>query len=131
MNDGNSVRVHLGARSYDVRIGRGLIDDAARHIAPLLRRPKVAVITDETVAMAQLMRLNLALEAGGIALTALALPPGEATKSWDNLSRTVEWLLEHKVERGDVVVAFGGGVIGDLAGFAAAILRREIGRAHV
>jgi 3-dehydroquinate synthase len=126
MTDGSTVRVDLGARAYEVRIGRGLIDDAALHIAPLLRRPKVAVITDETVAMAHLMRLNLALERAGITLTALALPPGEGTKSWPYLSRAVEWLLEHKVERGDIVVAFGGGVIGDLAGFAAAILRRGV-----
>lgn len=122
----DDIRVALGARSYDVRIGPGLIGDAAAHIAPLLRRPKVAVITDETVAMTHLMRLTVALEARGIALTALALPAGEATKSWPYLSRAVEWLLEHKVERGDVVVAFGGGVIGDLAGFAAAILRRGV-----
>ncbi len=126
MNRADVVRVDLGARSYDVRIGRGLIDDAARHLAPLLRRPKVAVITDETVAMAHLMRLNLALEAAGIALTALALPAGEATKSWDHLARAVDWMLDHRVERGDLVVALGGGVIGDLAGFAAAILRRGV-----
>jgi 3-dehydroquinate synthase len=120
------VRVELGSRSYEVRIAAGLIDDAAGHIAPLLRRPKVVVITDETVALAHLMRLNLSFEARGIAITALALPAGEATKSWEYLSRAVEWMLEHKVERGDLVVAFGGGVIGDLAGFAAAILRRGV-----
>jgi 3-dehydroquinate synthase len=122
----DKVHVDLGSRSYDVRIGPGLIDGAAAEIAPLLRRKKVAVITDETVAMIHLMRLTVALEAGGISLTALALPAGERTKSWEYLTRTVDWLLEHKVERGDVVVAFGGGVIGDLAGFAAAILRRGV-----
>ena len=120
------VAVNLGARSYQVRIGPGLIEEAAIHLAPLLRRPRVAVITDQTVATTHLMRLTVALEAQGIGLTALALPAGEATKSWPLLTRTVEWLLEHKVERGDVVVAFGGGVIGDLAGFAAAILRRGV-----
>ncbi len=124
--DQDVVRVELGARAYEVRIGAGLIDRAGAHIAPLLRRPKVAVITDETVAAAHLMRLNLALEGQGIALTALALPVGEATKSWEYLSRAVEWLLEHKVERGDLVIAFGGGVVGDLAGFAASILRRGV-----
>ncbi len=120
------VRVELGARSYDVVIGRRLLDDAHAHIAPLLRRRKVAVITDETVAMTHLLRLSLGLEAHGISLTALALPTGEGTKSWQYFSRAVEWLLEHKVERGDVVVALGGGVIGDLAGFAAAVLRRGV-----
>ncbi len=120
------VHVELGSRSYEVRIGSGLIADAARQIGPILRRKKVAVITDETVAMTHLMRLTVALEAGGISLTALALPAGESTKSWLYLTRAVDWLLEHKVERGDVIVAFGGGVIGDLAGFAAAILRRGV-----
>lgn len=121
-----TVAVNLGTRSYDVRIGAGLLDRAAVEIAPFLRRQKVAVITDETVANAHLMQLSAALLAGGIAMTALSLPPGEATKGWPQLERTVEWLLEQKVERGDIVIAFGGGVVGDLAGFAAAILRRGV-----
>lgn len=120
------VSVDLGARSYEVRIGRGLLDLAGAEIAPLLRRPKVAVVTDETVADAHLMQLGASFGAAGIVMTALSLPPGEATKGWAQLERTVEWLLEQKVERGDVVVAFGGGVVGDLAGFAAAILRRGV-----
>lgn len=120
------VRVELGARSYDVRIGRGLLGRAAKEIAPFLRRQRVAVITDETVAAAHLHRLADALATGGIAMTALVLPPGEATKGWVQLERTLDWLLDQKVERGDMVVALGGGVIGDLAGFAAAILRRGV-----
>ncbi len=120
------VPVDLGSRSYQVRIGRGLLDRAASEIAPLLRRQKVAVITDETVAEAHLLCLADSFLAQGITMTALSLPPGEATKGWEQTERTVEWLLEQKVERGDVVVAFGGGVVGDLAGFAAAILRRGV-----
>jgi 3-dehydroquinate synthase len=120
------VAVDLGPRSYEVLIGQGLVARAGEFIAPLLRRPKVAVITDQTVAEAHLLGLTIALEEKGIALTALALPPGEATKSWDYLTRATEWMLEHKVERGDLVVALGGGVIGDLAGFAASILRRGV-----
>ena len=120
------VQVNLGPRSYEVRIGRGLLARAAVEIAPLLNRPKVAVITDETVAAAHLERLADSFLAQGILMTALALPPGEATKGWQQAERTVEWLLEQKVERGDVIVAFGGGVVGDLAGFAAAILRRGV-----
>jgi 3-dehydroquinate synthase len=120
------VPVDLGTRSYEVRIGRGLLDRAASEIAPLLRRQKLAVITDETVAEAHLMRLASSFLAQGIVMTALSLPPGEATKGWMQTERTVEWLLEQKVERGDVIVAFGGGVVGDLAGFAAAILRRGV-----
>ena len=121
-----TVRVDLGPRSYDVRVGQGLIAAAGEEIAPLLARPRVAVLTDETVAEAHLPALEAALDAQGIAVSALALPPGEATKGWAHLSRATEWLLEEKIERRDVVIALGGGVIGDLAGFAAAILRRGV-----
>lgn len=122
----NTVHVDLGTRSYDVRIGSGLIDRAGAEIAPFLRRKRVAVVSDETVSGLHLARLTAAFEAEGIAVTALALPPGESTKGWEQFSRCVEWLLEQKVERRDVVVAFGGGVIGDLVGFAAAVLRRGV-----
>ncbi len=122
----NTVPVDLGSRSYQVRIGSGLIDRAGAEIAPLLRRKRVVVVTDETVAGLHLARLTAALEAEGIAVTSLALPPGEGTKGWEQFSRCVEWLLEQKVERRDVVLAFGGGVIGDLVGFAAAVLRRGV-----
>jgi 3-dehydroquinate synthase len=122
----NIVPVDLGERSYQVRIGPGLIDRAGLEIAPLLRRKRVAIVTDETVAGLHLPRLQAALAGQGIASSALALPPGEATKGWPQFARTVEWLLEEKVERRDVVVAFGGGVIGDLVGFAAAVLRRGV-----
>ena len=121
-----AVRVALGERAYEVRVGEGLIARAGAQIAPLLARPRVAVITDETVAALHLGALREGLAAEGIEAPALALPPGEATKGWDPLRRAVEWLLDERVERRDVVVAFGGGVIGDLAGFAAAILRRGV-----
>jgi len=120
------VPVALGARSYEVRIGSGLIRQAGAQILPLLQRRRVAVITDETVASLYLMPLAEALEAEGIAMTALALPVGEATKGWPQLGRAVDWLLEQKVERRDLVIALGGGVVGDLAGFAAAVLRRGV-----
>jgi 3-dehydroquinate synthase len=119
-----TVHVDLGARAYDVRIGTGLLARAGAEIAPYLRRPRVAVITDETVAGLHLAALRAGL--GGIAMSALALPPGEATKGWPEFSRTVEWLLAEKVERRDLVIALGGGVIGDLVGFAAAVLRRGV-----
>jgi 3-dehydroquinate synthase len=120
----DSVHVALGARSYDVRIGTGLLDRAGAEIAPLLARPRVTVLTEERVAALHLDALRAGL--GDIAMNALALPPGEGTKSWPQLARAVDWLLSEKVERRDVVIAFGGGVIGDLAGFAAAILRRGV-----
>ncbi len=120
------VPVDLGARSYAVRIGPGLIPGAAAHLAPLLARPRVAVITDTTVAALHLPALRAGLEAGGIAVSALALPAGEGTKGWAHLAHATEWLLSERVERRDLVLALGGGVIGDLAGFAAAILRRGV-----
>lgn len=122
----NIVPVNLGARSYEVRIGSGLIDNAGAAILPMLRRKKLAVVTDETVGALHLDRLRAGLAAVGIEMTQMTLPAGEATKCWRYLSQTVEWLLERKVERKDVVVAFGGGVIGDLVGFAAAVLRRGV-----
>ncbi|KIC19261.1 3-dehydroquinate synthase [Leisingera sp. ANG-DT] len=121
-----TVHVPLGERAYDVVIGPGLLAQAGERIKPLLKRPQVAVLTDETVAEKHLEALRAGLAAAGVEMTALALPPGEATKGWPQFTRSVEWLLEQKVERGDVVVAFGGGVIGDLAGFAAAVLRRGV-----
>ena len=120
------VRVALGDRSYDVRVGDGLIGRAGAEIRPFLARPRVAVLTDETVAEMHLEALQAALAAEGIANVTLALPVGEATKSWDMLERSVEWMLEERIERRDVMIALGGGVIGDLGGFAAAILRRGI-----
>ncbi|WP_417808514.1 3-dehydroquinate synthase [Thioclava sp.] len=118
------VPVSLGERSYEVRIGTGLLANAGAEIAPLLRRPRVAVVVDETVADLHLDALRAGL--GDIEMVALRLPPGEGTKSWPQFTRTVEWLLEQKVERRDIVIAFGGGVIGDLVGFAAAVLRRGV-----
>ena len=121
-----TIHVPLGERGYDVRIGTGLIARAGEEITPLLRRPRVAVVTDENVAAAHLAALEAGLAGQGIASAALVLPAGEATKCWAELARTVEWLLDQGVERRDVVVALGGGVIGDLVGFAAAILRRGV-----
>jgi len=121
-----TVHVPLGARAYDVVIGPGLLAQAGARLAPLLTRPRVAVVSDETVAALHWDTLRNGLEDQGISAECLRLPPGEGTKSWGFLEQVVEWLLEHRIERGDVVVAFGGGVIGDLAGFAAAILRRGV-----
>ena len=118
----NVVPVNLGARSYQVRIGEGLIGRIGLEIAPLLRRKKVAIVTDETVAVQHLPAVLEALAVAGISASALTLPPGESTKGWPQFTRTVEWLLEQKVERRDIVIALGGGVVGDLVGFACAVL---------
>lgn len=121
-----TVHVPLGTRAYDVRIGSGLLQDAAQEITPLLNRRQVFIVTEERVASLHLASLEKALGLGDIDCTTLTLPAGESTKSWPELTKTVEWLLAQKAERGDLVIAFGGGVIGDLVGFAAAILRRGV-----
>lgn len=121
-----TVRVELGERAYDIHIATGLLGEAGAHIAPLLSRPRVAIVSDEHVASLHLATLTKSLDAQGISWSNLSLPQGEATKSWPHLQRVVDWLLTEQIERGDVVVAFGGGVIGDLVGFASAILRRGV-----
>lgn len=120
------VHVNLADRSYDVHIGPGLLEAAGALIAPLLERPKVAVVTDENVAELHLTTLRNGLLRNNITMAHIVLPAGETTKAWPQFERTVEWLLAEQVERNDVVVAFGGGVIGDLAGFAASVLRRGV-----
>ena len=121
-----TVHVPLGERAYDIRIGPGLLASAGSEIAPHLTRSRVAVITDTTVAERHLETLQSGLGAESIDVSALSLPAGEATKSWQGLERVVEWLLAERIERRDLVIALGGGVIGDLVGFAAAILRRGV-----
>ena len=121
-----TVHVPLEGRAYDVRIGPDLLSRAGTEIAPLLKRPRVAIVTDAHVAGLHLAALETALVAEGIESVSLTLPAGESTKGWPQFERTVEWLLEQKIERRDVVIALGGGVIGDLVGFAAAVLRRGV-----
>jgi 3-dehydroquinate synthase len=121
-----TVHVPLGDRAYDLRIGDGLLERCGSEIAPLLHRSRVAIVTDANVAALHLARVQGALRAEGITSEVLILPPGESTKGWAQFTRTVEWLLEQKIERRDIVVALGGGVIGDLVGFAAAVLRRGV-----
>lgn len=121
-----AIPVALGERSYEVRIADGGLDAAADHLAPWLRR-RAVVITDTAVAAAQLPRLRASLEAAGLVVDAIVLPAGEGTKSWSQLAELTDALLERGVERGDHVIALGGGVIGDLVGFAAAILKRGCG----
>ncbi len=122
-----TVHVGLEGREYDIHIGPGLLAQSGALIGPMLARKQVCVVTDENVAALHLETLRNGLAADGIAMEVLVLPAGESTKSWAYLEQTVEWLLSQRVERKDLVVALGGGVIGDLTGFAAAILRRGVG----
>jgi 3-dehydroquinate synthase len=125
------VSVGLGERSYDVLIGPGLIDGAGELIAPLLRKARVAVIADAHVAELHGERLSAALRGAGVSVSMITVPPGEETKSFAGLADVTARLLELKLDRGDLIVAFGGGVVGDLAGFAAAIYKRGIGFVQV
>jgi len=124
------VPVALGERSYDVVIERGLLTRAADRLAPLARGRPMAIVSDANVAP-HLAMLQQALGDAGIPSEAIVLPPGEATKSWAQLEALTDRLLELGVERGDHVVALGGGVIGDLVGFACAILKRGCGFVQV
>ncbi|GGE13378.1 3-dehydroquinate synthase [Aureimonas endophytica] len=119
-----TVRVELGARSYDILIGEGLIAGAGTAIAARLPGLRAAIVTDETVAALYLEPLRASLRAAGIEATPIVLPPGETTKSFSHLQTAVEAVIAARLERGDAVIALGGGVIGDLAGFVAGIVRR-------
>ncbi|BBD97462.1 3-dehydroquinate synthase [Sphingobium amiense] len=118
------VRVALGARSYDIVIEEGALDRAGDWLAAYARKGRLVVVTDSHVATAQLPRLETALHGAGVSVEPIVLPAGEQTKSWRHLEQLLDALLALEVERGDHVVALGGGVIGDLVGFAASILKR-------
>ncbi|MBS1239297.1 MAG: aroB [Proteobacteria bacterium] len=121
------IPVELAGRSYEVRVGQGLLARTAEECAPFLRKQRVPIVTDANVAQHWRAAVDASLLTAGKEPRWLVLDPGEATKSWDGLSRTVDWLLAEEVERGDHVLALGGGVIGDLTGFAAAVLKRGCG----
>ena len=121
-----SITVSLGARSYEVVIEDGLLASAGARLAPLARGRTMAIVTDENV-RPHLATLQASLAAAGVASEAIVLAPGEGSKSWATLETLSDRLLDLGIERGDHVVALGGGVIGDLVGFATAILKRGCG----
>ena len=120
------LRVELAARSYDILVGPRLIERAGAEIAPLMRRRQAVIVSDENVARHYLAALRDSLSTAGIAHHAVLLPPGEETKSLDHFGRLAEDILGVGIERGTMLVALGGGVVGDLTGFAAATLLRGI-----
>jgi len=120
------VHVPLGDRAYDIMIGPGLIASAGGEIGSRLKGRKAAIITDEHVAPLYLDSLKASLDAAGIASADVVLPAGEKTKSFEHLVNVCDKVLEARVERNDYVIALGGGVIGDLSGFAAGIVRRGV-----
>ena len=121
-----TVRVELAERSYDIVIGEGLLAGAGPYLTPILARQRVVIVSDETVAGLHLAALQASLNKAGIDNDAVSIPPGEGSKNFAQLQSLLDRLIELRVERRDTVLALGGGVIGDLAGFAAAILRRGI-----
>ena len=119
------VPVPLPGRSYDIVVGRGLLAQAGTRIAALGAN-RVAIVTDERVGPLYSEALAGSLEAHGLRTSTVVVPPAEGSKSFAELGRVCEALIAARIERGDLVVALGGGVVGDLTGFAAAVLRRSV-----
>jgi 3-dehydroquinate synthase len=126
MADKVVVHVALGDRAYDIVIGRGLVASLGAHTAALKPGAKAAIVTDDVVGPLHLGAAEAALAASGIASSRVIVTAGEAAKSFAGFERVCEALIAARIERGDLVVALGGGVVGDLAGFAAAAVRRGL-----
>jgi 3-dehydroquinate synthase len=124
MSEPVSVPVQLGERSYEILIGSGLVARAGAEVSRVLPGVRAAIVTDENVAAKHLPELQASLDAAGVGHASIIIPAGETSKSFDMLETVVRGILAAKLERRDVVIAFGGGVVGDLAGFAAGITRR-------
>lgn len=124
--DATVVNVALGERAYDIVIGRGLLSSLGTRVAALRAGAKVTIVTDETVAALHLPAAEAALAATGVPTSRIVVPPGEGSKSFPVFERVCEDIIAARIERGDLIIALGGGVIGDLAGFAAATVRRGL-----
>ncbi len=118
------ITVGIAGRPYEVRVSEGLLANVATECGPLLRKKRVPIVTDEKVHAAWGETVGGSLAAAGFEPRWKILPSGEATKSWAHLAELIDWLLAEEVERKDHILALGGGVIGDLTGFAASILKR-------
>jgi 3-dehydroquinate synthase len=121
-----TVDVALGERAYDIVIGRDVLPSLGARIAALRPGARTAIVTDSNVARHWLEKTEFALSQAGIASSRIVVEEGEVSKSYGGLERVTEALIGAKIERNDLVIALGGGVVGDLAGFAAAILRRGV-----
>jgi 3-dehydroquinate synthase len=124
--DADLIRVELGARSYDIIVGEGLLADLGTRLRPLLAQPRVAVVTDTNVAPLYLKDVEASLQRAGIDHISVVLPAGEQTKDFAHLQTLTDRLLEARVERGTTLVALGGGVVGDITGFTAGIVLRGL-----
>ena len=120
------VPVALAERAYDIVIGRGVLSSLGARIKALRPGAKVAIVTDETVAQKHLAATQASLTSAGIDSSAIVVPPGEGSKNYATFEKVCEAIIAAKIERSDLIVALGGGVIGDLAGYAAASVRRGL-----
>ncbi|WP_419905936.1 3-dehydroquinate synthase [Kiloniella sp.] len=120
------LTVDLDDRSYDILVGENLVANAGKLIQPFLRQKRAFIITDENVARHHLNTLEDALSSEGVTSKSITLESGEQTKSFNQLEKVIDFLLENKIDRKATIIAFGGGVIGDLAGFAAAVVMRGV-----
>lgn len=125
-NQAERVHVALGDRSYDIIVGDNAIDDCGEIISAVTKSPRTIVITDENVAPHWLTKVTQSLESAGLSTKSIILPPGEHTKSYRQLEALLDELLDQGIDRKTTLIALGGGVIGDLTGFAAAIVLRGI-----
>lgn len=120
------VSVPLGERAYDIHVGRGLIARAGALMTPVLSQKRVFIVTDSNVAPLYLEPVTQSLKQAGVGVAHVVVPAGEASKDFAHLARVLDAMLAAKCERGTMIVALGGGVIGDLAGFAASVLLRGV-----
>ena len=129
--DRTVIEVSLGVRSYEIVIGRGVIGTLGARIAGLRPGAKAFIVTDDNVARYVLASAEAALADAGVAAHRAIVPAGEASKSFSGVEQVCEAIIASRMERGDLVIALGGGVIGDLAGFAAAVVRRGLDHVQV
>jgi len=120
----DKLHIDLGDRAYDILFGTDLLDNAGAILKDMFPGARFGIVTDTNVAIEQLPRLIKALDSAGLHHQTITVPAGEASKGFDRLAEVIDGILGAKLERGDIIIALGGGVIGDLAGFAAAIARR-------
>lgn len=126
MSNPETLHLPLGEKSYDILIGRGLIAQAGAWLKPVLKQPRVIIVADEGLTERFLTPLQASLETEGIASQAVTVAPGEASKSFEGFETLINALLALKPDRRTTIVVLGGGVIGDLAGFAASVLLRGV-----
>ena len=126
MSGTDTLHLALGPRSYDIHVGGGLLDQTGTLAAPLLKSPSAIIISDENVAPLYLDRLQQSLAGSHIECQAIVIPAGEQTKDFHHFEELINRLLDMKIERSTTLFALGGGVIGDLTGFAASVILRGV-----